>query len=348
MLVIIVYDSVRNSVFESQVLRPLFRRLDAEPTLTATIISYESDPVVIRRDVQLPQHERLELVYLKRHPLVMRRQVKRQILAGVQVLADLGRGTITELRARGPIAGYIALVMLALLKKDAPAVQLTIQARGLCGQEHRYTHQHEHNPLKKLINWYKIYLYENIERMVYGTREPGVIVEAVSSALKQYLVENFYADQHIITIAQGDLVPTVTPAQRQTWRAAVRDQLQVPQDAHVVVYSGSYKPWQCVDQTLEFFKNNQGPATYFFIFSRDTALFNQALERHGINREHCRVRNINDHELLMYLAAADTGMLLREQDVINWVSRPTKLLEYQAVGLVVEHNNTIALLVTPK
>ena len=149
-------------------------------------------------------------------------------------------------------------------------------------------------------------------------------------------------------LAQDDLVPMVAPAQRQTWRAAVRDQLQVPQDARVIVYSGSYKPWQCVDQTLEFFKKNQGPDTYFFIFSRDTALFNQALERHGINREHCRVRNINDHELLMYLAAADTGMLLREKDVINWVSRPTKLLEYQAVGLVVEHNNTIALLATPK
>jgi len=35
-------------------------------------------------------------------------------------------------------------------------------------------------------------------------------------------------------------------------------------------------------------------------------------------------------------------MLFREQTIVNWTSRPTKLLEYQAVGLEVVHNNTVA------
>jgi len=45
--------------------------------------------------------------------------------------------------------------------------------------------------------------------------------------------------------------------------------------------------------------------------------------------------------LYVYLAAADYGLLFRHKDIINWVSRPTKMLEYQAVGLKIIHNNTI-------
>ena len=37
-------------------------------------------------------------------------------------------------------------------------------------------------------------------------------------------------------------------------------------------------------------------------------------------------------------------MLVREKDIINCVSRPTKMLEYQSAGLKIVHNNTVAWL----
>jgi len=54
--------------------------------------------------------------------------------------------------------------------------------------------------------------------------------------------------------------------------------------------------------------------------------------------------SVKPNNLHKYLAACDVGLLFREKDIINWVSRPTKMLEYQSVGLKIEHNNTIAWL----
>jgi hypothetical protein len=49
-----------------------------------------------------------------------------------------------------------------------------------------------------------------------------------------------------------------------------------------------------------------------------------------------------------YLAAADIGIIFRKPHIINWISRPTKILEYQAVGLKIIHNNTVAMLADHK
>ena len=53
------------------------------------------------------------------------------------------------------------------------------------------------------------------------------------------------------------------------------------------------------------------------------------------------ITTISHADIYRYLAAADAGIVLRESHPINWVSRPTKILEYQAAGLAIVHNNTI-------
>ena len=49
-------------------------------------------------------------------------------------------------------------------------------------------------------------------------------------------------------------------------------------------------------------------------------------------------------DVIKYLCAADAGILLRKKDVVNWVARPTKILEYRAAGLKIIHNDTVAML----
>jgi hypothetical protein len=53
------------------------------------------------------------------------------------------------------------------------------------------------------------------------------------------------------------------------------------------------------------------------------------------------VLSVEPKKLDRYLCACDSGLLFRDKDIINWVSRPTKMLEYQAAGLQVIHNHTI-------
>jgi hypothetical protein len=58
------------------------------------------------------------------------------------------------------------------------------------------------------------------------------------------------------------------------------------------------------------------------------------------------VRNVPHGMIYRYLAACDIGLIFREPHLINWTSRPTKVLEYQAAGLEIVHNNTIDFLQT--
>ena len=56
------------------------------------------------------------------------------------------------------------------------------------------------------------------------------------------------------------------------------------------------------------------------------------------------IKSVQHRMIYNYLAGCDFGLMFREKNIINWTARPTKLLEYQATGIPVIHNNTIALL----
>ena len=78
---------------------------------------------------------------------------------------------------------------------------------------------------------------------------------------------------------------------------------------------------------------------------KDTDKFVHELQHHKIPTDRYAITSVSQQsELFEFLSAADFGMLFREKDIINWVSRPTKMLEYQAVGLKIVHNNTVGAL----
>ena len=76
----------------------------------------------------------------------------------------------------------------------------------------------------------------------------------------------------------------------------------------------------------------------------DKNKFIEACGKQNIAKQHYAVLNVGAQDVYKYLAAGDYGLLFREPDVVNWVSRPTKMLEYQAVGLKIIHNKTVAWL----
>lgn len=115
---------------------------------------------------------------------------------------------------------------------------------------------------------------------------------------------------------------------------------------HVYCYNGSGKTWQCPQESILFFKQEleKNKNVFLLILSQDKEIFNHFVSHHQLPQHSYHIMHVPHHEVIHYLSACDTGILLRKPHLVNWVSRPTKALEYQAAGLTIVHNNTVAWL----
>lgn len=359
-LTFVMYDGIDNSVFGSMVLAPLLEMLAFSRNLEITLVSFESTQPSAKQLIErIPAHDNLHVVILRKLPFIG----KFSLWIGIwQLYSLLKKIPSHDIIARGPLAGWIVTKALAKmaykfperLRKDArdklPTV--TIQARGLCAEEYRYSHmQKKESFIKRVCHRWMYNALKQIEYEVYRSKRKtdypnDVTIQAVSTALKEYLVKNFRADETKIVIATHDLVRSIAPGQVSEWREVLRKQLGIMRDAYVYCYSGSYKPWQCADETIQFFgeQHAKDDKTFLLILTPDKDAFVDALERYNIPKNRSMVLSVTPQDLVRHLAVADAGLLFREADVINWVSRPTKMLEYQSVGLKVIHNNTVAWL----
>lgn len=345
LLICVLTDSIDNSVFVSQVFTPLLKRKKQGNFSRCMLISFERNLKVIPQEIESILRKSNITCKLFTLPayLGMRRlypQIK-------QLTYELKNYSNYTLIARGPLAGYLAM---QAVQTDA-CKNIIIQARGLCAEEYAYTNIH--NAKKTTLSWIihamRYRLFKKIESCVYGQKINTccpVEIEAVSPALADYLITKFYTPKNILTLASIDLPATVDKDQRTAWSLQKRTELGFAATDYIYVYCGSYKPWQCPDQMIAFFKKQyaQNRSNKLLILSQDTKPFSETLVQAKLPADAYRVISKPHKEVMQYLAAAHCGLLFRQSHIINWVSRPTKALEYQAVGLKVEHNNTVEYL----
>ena len=77
-----------------------------------------------------------------------------------------------------------------------------------------------------------------------------------------------------------------------------------------------------------------------------TQIMKSYLQKFDIPEHAYRVLHLAHQEIIPTLCAADYGILFRESHLMNWVSRPTKALEYEAAGLGIIHNDTVHFLLS--
>ena len=335
-LVVILYDSITNSVFESQVVIPLIRKHSVHTPIT--IISFEKKPIpqeILSRITTT--YPTITLLILKRFPLVNTINLYIDSLRVKKILRPYKHNKYT-LQARGPLAGFIALAAYNL----PHCTTIIIQARSLLAEEYRFS-----NPTMSLVARYRYWLFKSIETAVYQKQKKSVIIEAVSPALQKYLIETYSTPASSITIAEHDTPTPIQTEQIHDWRLAVRSELNISETSFVYCYNGSIKPWQQPEQVIEFFTEEQKKiATIFLlILTQDTEKFIQLLQAAHLAPKNYCVLSVAHQNIYRYLAASDAGIIFREPDIVNWTSRPTKVLEYQAVGLKIIHNNTVGMLV---
>lgn len=356
-LTVVLYDSLTNSVFKSQVLEPLLKKLANDPQLEITIVSFEKqdyDPA--RLNDLVPAHDRLHVLLFPRLPFVGKPSL---YYARHHLLRLLGQIPSDQIIARGPLAGWIVLSTLTKIIEKYPEQfredalgelpRVTIQARGLCAEEYRFTHLNDDQSwLSKKWNTYVYSMLNAIEQEAYSLEvfQFDCVIESVSPALSTYLTNEFGTPSHAITLAKDDIPSAIDTEQRLSWREEIRTKLGIPTTAYVYCYSGSVKPWQCVAESIFYFLEvyQKNPSVVLLLLSPDVKKLVELIGGTGLPESSYRICSVTPSELYKYLAAADAGFLLRQRDIINWVSRPTKLLEYQAVGLEVVHNNTIGIL----
>lgn len=249
--------------------------------------------------------------------------------------------------ARGPFAGYLCLHALSYKR----CKQLIIQVRGLVTAEYEYQHNlHKNFGIRTWLHRLRKHQFKLLEQTVFSQQTvrtfPLVIFEAVSSALADHLMDQYGIPNSSIIHAHIDVPAPSIPAKREEWRKEVRKQLGIQEITTVFCYNGSLKPWQCPQETIMRFKEEmaQNSNIFLLILTQDVEGFNNIIKKHAINASKYHVLNVPYQSVERYLAACDIGLLFREEHLMNWVSRPTKALEYKAAGLKIIHNNTIAAL----
>lgn len=318
--IFILYDSITNAVFASQVLAPLIKQQQHWH-----IISFE------KADVTPPQHDCITFHIFKRTTYLSHWSLRSAIR---QVKNILQQYDCYRIVARGPFAGYITLQAA-----DNNCQKITIQSRGLVAQEYAYTHKNSYN----LIHYLRTKLFGYLEHRVYSTRNPLVTIEVVSPALRTYLITHFNADPKKITIAQDDIPSPLTEGARLRYRTLLRAKLRIPDSTTIYCYNGSYKAWQCPHETIAYSKQLLVTDTnaFLLILTADQTSFAHLVDAAQLSRDRYHICTVTQDTLYHYLAAADYGILFREPHIMNHISRPTKALEYHAAGLCIIHNDSV-------
>lgn len=345
-LLVVIYDGVENSVFESQVITPLLRRLNQDSAVNRVIIaSFESKKNSKISEIITKNTDLFTLHILPKQPFLGLWQLKLMAKKVKKFITD--NADIVGILARGQLAGLIGFYAT----KEHFHIPVTIQIRGLLTEEYLYAHEQE-SGIRRFIHQLRANLYYAIEKIVYSLpiKRANILLEAVSQPLKDYLIANHQASPDVITLPAFDYLEPMAPDKKIYWRSTIRKKLTIPEDAIVWCYSGSAKPWQCIEETIIYFNNvlRTLKNSYLMILTPDINAVQKLISTSEIPTKQVKICTVRPSEILHYLAAADKGIMFRQPHVINWVSRPTKLLEYQAAGLEIIHNNTIGLLATAK
>ena len=106
-------------------------------------------------------------------------------------------------------------------------------------------------------------------------------------------------------------------------------------DRIVLCYSGAFRVWQCIKETLEVVirLRELNPSYYLCIFTNDdTTPFMDLLK---LLEGNYMVKGLGRMEVPAYLSMADAGFVLRADSLVNINSSPTKTSEYLAAGAMV-------------
>jgi glycosyltransferase involved in cell wall biosynthesis len=225
--------------------------------------------------------------------------------------------------------GYIASVMGEWLKNTIGA-KFIFDMRGWWPDEKKEAGEWNSKVFRPVYKYFK-------------KRERGFFENSDLSISLTEAGKDFITSQGLKPAAAVGVIPTcvnfdVFPAFDPKTRKEVRDSLDLPGDATVMVYSGSLGGNYRTDIVLRFFKHllEEKPNSFFlFITHSSPELVQEEIQKSGVSKD--RFRQVHSTYALVhkYLMAGDLGIVIYNTGFSVIGRSPTKLGEYWACGLKV-------------
>jgi len=326
-VIYLVYDGLTNPVFDSQVLTML-EFLKSQGRGPNLLVSFEP---FIKNDFLQKMNEvikRLEtdVVIIKRLPFINRLSLRTLAQSLVKIVVEhMVAPEPLILHCRGQIAAYIAIQTKLLL----PHVNIKVLAdiRGV--PEELLMRSNLWRGLGDQLRYREM---KKVEREVYTSADR---LCCVSNSFKYYICKNFGCPADRILVVYCS-VNTNRFRFDSTVRARIRDELRL-EDNLVFAYSGSLSPWQVPDKIFEFFIMAQKacPNSCLLILTKDVIAARKLLQKYDKYMANVMCLSMDYSRVPDHLMAADVGLLLREDTLVNKVAFPTKYAEYLSCGLFV-------------
>ena len=332
--VYLVYDGILSSVFDSQVLTPLRRVQDLG--LAHDLIAFSScrSLVCAARYREKCQQVREQVAgrtfFFRTMPYLGQSSL---VYPALRLRAAVGKLGLRDddliiLHARGHQASHMALGLRSLY----PRLGVIANLRGLAAREV--------STYKRLGGRIDYLLTGGRQAIALDKVEAAIVQDAdslicVSNAFKRYLVTRYGLPEDRV-----EVIPTAVDTDTFRFdhraRERVRRSLGIASKL-VVAYSGSAHEWEVPDHILRAFRMVAGRRrdSHLLILTTQPAELERAVARAGVPTEAVHVLSVQHRLVPQYLSAADVGLLIREDNLVNRVAAPTKFAEYLACGVPV-------------
>lgn len=206
----------------------------------------------------------------------------------------------------------LRFLWIFILKNDT---NFTLDIHGVVPEEQKYLGQ---SILKtKYYGW--------LENLIFRRLNNAVCVTDTMSNYYKTKYPNFKGKYITYSIVPENL-NTVEDEVVNKLKNRNKDKIEV-------IYSGGIQGWQNIDLMLETIKRNQSSKIHYTILTGDKELFDEKIKETNINVEFITVISRAPSDLWKEYLVADYAFILRNNDIVNKVACPTKLIEYLYYGL---------------
>jgi hypothetical protein len=297
-----------NAVFQSQVLG-LMNEVAKNESISKVVLC-----IGLRDLSQIPKfkltHPKIELLFFKSYPMYPFFNIltKRSIIKTFKNITDI-KNYIIHVRIE-----FLASLIYDELKKDsANAPKFLVDIRGALIEEIK-----EYGKYNVLLKTLKLFMYKKkITRLL----NQAPTINVVSKALKDYIKSKYSVQHNRISI-----IPTIAGnnfSYKPKEGNLVRKSLGISDNERLYVFSsGSSQTWQNTDELINVAETQN---IKILLLTKD-----------NIKHPNIISKYVDYEAVPNYLAAADVGVIIRENSIVNYVSSPIKFCEYVSSGLPVQ------------
>lgn len=115
----------------------------------------------------------------------------------------------------------------------------------------------------------------------------------------------------------------------------LKQKYDIKENNSVIIYSGGLHIWQNISLMLESISKKENDDNIIYIFlTNEPELLKKLIDEKKLSSKRIYVDSVHPSELRYYYTLSHYGFVLRDDDVVNKVANPTKLIEYMFYDII--------------